>query len=224
MKTTVYIDGFNLYYGVVRGTDYKWLDIVSLFSSISKEQNPNSEVIGVKFFTAPIRAKLSTRREQAEHSQRIYIKALQNKYPDIFDCIEGYHQLSKGLFPKYQNPINKLDKVPVWRLEEKQTDVNIALNLYRDVIQEKVEQVILVSSDSDLIPALALIKKDSPSTKIGVVFPKPFSDNVQARSNKGIENVADWTRSTIKNEELQANQLPDKVPTAKKPLFKPRYW
>jgi hypothetical protein len=27
MNTFVYIDGFNLYYGAVKGTPYKWLDI-----------------------------------------------------------------------------------------------------------------------------------------------------------------------------------------------------
>ena len=45
-------------------------------------------------------------------------------------------------------------------MEEKQTDVNIALHLYRDVSQNKCEQVILVSSDSDLEPALRFIKQD----------------------------------------------------------------
>ncbi len=38
--------------------------------------------------------------------------------------------------------------------EEKQTDVNIAFHLYDDVIHKRCEQVILVSNDSDLLPAL----------------------------------------------------------------------
>ena len=29
-RTIVYIDGFNFYYGAIRGTQYKWLDPVSL--------------------------------------------------------------------------------------------------------------------------------------------------------------------------------------------------
>ena len=30
MRTRVYIDGFNLYYGAVKGTSFKWLDLVEL--------------------------------------------------------------------------------------------------------------------------------------------------------------------------------------------------
>lgn len=30
MKTYVYVDGFNLYYGAVKGTPFKWLDIRQL--------------------------------------------------------------------------------------------------------------------------------------------------------------------------------------------------
>ena len=28
-STAVYIDGYNLYYGRIRGTRYKWVDLVS---------------------------------------------------------------------------------------------------------------------------------------------------------------------------------------------------
>jgi hypothetical protein len=50
MKTTLYIDGFNLYYGVLKGSSYKWLDVVKLFTHICQEQNPDAEIVAVKFF------------------------------------------------------------------------------------------------------------------------------------------------------------------------------
>ena len=31
LRTRIYIDGFNLYYGCLRQTPYKWLDLVALF-------------------------------------------------------------------------------------------------------------------------------------------------------------------------------------------------
>ncbi|MBN3495478.1 hypothetical protein [Vibrio neptunius] len=31
MKTIVYVDGFNFYYGLLRHSPYKWLDLVKLF-------------------------------------------------------------------------------------------------------------------------------------------------------------------------------------------------
>jgi len=35
LRTAIYIDGYNLYYGRLRDTQYKWLDVVALFSQIS---------------------------------------------------------------------------------------------------------------------------------------------------------------------------------------------
>ena len=31
MRTRVYVDAFNLYYGALRGTPYKWLDLDALY-------------------------------------------------------------------------------------------------------------------------------------------------------------------------------------------------
>jgi len=33
-RTIVYVDGFNFYYGEVRGTPWKWLDPVALFRKV----------------------------------------------------------------------------------------------------------------------------------------------------------------------------------------------
>ena len=34
MRTCIYVDGYNLYYGRLYGTEYKWLDVVALFSEM----------------------------------------------------------------------------------------------------------------------------------------------------------------------------------------------
>lgn len=43
-STAVYIDGYNLYYGRIRGTRYKWVDLVALFDSVVRKQAPDSQV------------------------------------------------------------------------------------------------------------------------------------------------------------------------------------
>ena len=43
MKTIVYIDAFNLYYGSLKGTPHKWLDVVQL----SKQLVPSTDVTPV---------------------------------------------------------------------------------------------------------------------------------------------------------------------------------
>jgi hypothetical protein len=52
MKTICYVDGFNLYYGCLKNTRHKWLDIHTLFSHILKEQDLAIELVELKFFTA----------------------------------------------------------------------------------------------------------------------------------------------------------------------------
>jgi hypothetical protein len=41
MATTVYIDGFNLYYGALRDTPYKWLDLEALCRRLLPKDNIN---------------------------------------------------------------------------------------------------------------------------------------------------------------------------------------
>lgn len=225
MRTTVYIDGYNLYYGALRGTPYKWLDVVRLFETICHAQNPATHIQEVKFFTAPIKARISTRKDQALRSQRLYLNALQQLHPDRMTVVEGFFQLTKGMFPRYQEPLDKTDKVAVWRLEEKQTDVNIALHLYDDVVQGRVEQVVLVSNDSDLVPALKFARHTNALLTIGTILPRLYRESSNSRPNNvDLSALSDWSRHYIRAEELQAAQLPDKIPTSKKPIFKPDYW
>lgn len=179
----------------------------------------------MKFFTAPIKARISTRKDQALRSQRLYLNALQQIHPDRMTVVEGFFQLTKGMFPRYQDPLDKTDKVAVWRLEEKQTDVNIALHLYDDVVQGKVEQVVLVSNDSDPVPAFQFARRAAPSSGYWYNPARSYHESGHQRPNNiELSNISDWSRQYIRDEELQAAQLPDKIPTRKKPIFKPDYW
>lgn len=166
MRTIVYIDGYNFYFGVLKNTPYKWLDIASLVKHICHVQNPKMNVVAVKFFTAPVITRVATKGDKALHSQDSYHRALLNSHPEIIEIINGYYLLEKGCPPRYKKPIDKQDRVEVWRLEEKQTDVNIALQLYRDAVFKNCEHAVLVSSDSDLVPALDFLKQDFPDYPI----------------------------------------------------------
>ena len=42
LRTQIYIDGYNLYYGRLRETPFKWLDVVALFSSITRSIEPHT--------------------------------------------------------------------------------------------------------------------------------------------------------------------------------------
>ena len=71
MKTRIYIDGYNLFYGCLKNGPYKWLDIHALFvDRILRAQCPEASDVELKFFTADIKAKIATRGQQAQSAQQ----------------------------------------------------------------------------------------------------------------------------------------------------------
>ena len=52
LRTYVYVDGLNLYYRALRGTPYKWLDLLALCKRILRPQN---RILKIKYFTTRIR-------------------------------------------------------------------------------------------------------------------------------------------------------------------------
>ncbi len=229
MKTICYVDGYNLFYGCLKHSDYKWLDLVHLIEQqILHSQSPQSKFIEVKFFTANIRAKLASRGSLAEKSQRDYHRALERLYPNKIKIINGYYSTPKKEWMfDYVKPPNKEQRVPVWRMEEKQTDVNIAIEAYRDAAKGNAEHQVFISNDSDLEPALKAIREDFSDIQIGLIMPVRYnnqSGNTKPHDNKRLSKHAHWTRRYIKEDELSASQLPDKVSTKKKPIIKPEYW
>lgn len=226
MRTIIYVDGYNLFYGRLRNTQYKWLDIYKLFEGIIKIQNPASSIAQLKYFTAPVKANFASHGQASSASQERYHRALLEISAGRIEIIKGYHTVEKGTPPRYQKPIDKNDKVDVWKFEEKQTDVNIALNMYRDALVGNCEQQVLVSNDSDLEPPLKLISQDLPNIDLGLIIPrsKPSDGRKSRPPNKSLSAHVNWTRNHILDEECQNSQLPDRIPTQRKPIDKPDYW
>ena len=66
----VYVDGFNLYYGAVRGTPYKWLDI----AAVCERLFPRDEIVRIRYFTARIKGREGD--AGAPQRQETYLRAL----------------------------------------------------------------------------------------------------------------------------------------------------
>lgn len=167
-KCVVYIDGFNLYFSVLKqNPGWKWLNIQSLFESL----RPDETVTQIKFFTALVdedRWKSETRDKQKR-----YLNALSSlsKVVVIFGKYQRREvtcRASCGL--TYQTP------------EEKKTDVNIAVNLIDDAIKGRMESAVILSGDSDLEPAVKWVRENYPDIKITVYIPS-LSDEQKKRRN-----------------------------------------
>ncbi len=139
LRTIAYIDGFNLYFGSLKNTPYKWLDPYLLASRLCKEQNPESEILSVKYFTSDIQAKLSRKGQVSCKTQQEYLHALQAYSPDV-KIIKGKYFIGRSSFHLYGEPVDFDKKYAVWRAEEKQTDTNIVLNMVYDAMDRECEQ------------------------------------------------------------------------------------
>ncbi len=64
-RCTVYIDGFNLYYGIVaKRPEWKWLNIQAFFETL----RPREDVISIKYFTAIVDRK---KRESVRRGRQL---------------------------------------------------------------------------------------------------------------------------------------------------------
>ena len=230
-RTAVYIDGYNLYYGRLRHTEHKWLDVVALFEDVLKVQDSSASLDAVRYFTAPALAKFAAHGHDSMLAQQSYHRALEALHPQRLSITFGTHTHEAGgtMLPTFVDghPFDRSVKSRVWKLEEKKTDVNLAIAMYRDVVKGRFDQVVICSNDSDVEPVLEAIREDFPAIVIGVVTPgRPVSADPSGHRaiSKSLARHADWARKYILDEELVRAQLPHRVPTRKKPIDKPAHW
>ena len=159
MKTIAYIDGGNLYYGLLRGRPAtKWLDLFAFAQSLLDDKH---ELLAVKYFTA--RAKTYPHDPAAIERQNIYLQALaaQSKV----QIIEGYYNKNKIWIPSVSDKCRECNTstngyVHVMKMEEKRTDVNIVTELLRDAYDNEAESFMLISGDADFTAPLDLVRRE----------------------------------------------------------------
>ncbi|QBZ83444.1 6-hydroxy-3-succinoylpyridine 3-monooxygenase HspA [Hydrogenovibrio crunogenus] len=214
LKTIVYIDGYNLYYGLLRKTEFKWLDIHSLFQV--EILNPQeSELIHLKYYTAPVLGRMCDDPNSVQR-QRQYLQALRKRYPHQVSIIEGKMIATTPVKRRVDEPF---DKVKVHHFEEKKSDVNLAVDIACDALSGQCEQIVLCTNDSDLEPALKRIKSIKPEIRIGLV--SPVKSGNRRHVSKDLLELSDWHKF-IKESHLTASQLPLKIPNTS--ITKPDVW
>lgn len=223
MRTIIYIDGFNLYFGCLKQLPRcRWLNIEALAQRLCIENDPSTDIVGIKYFTAPIKAGLSPRGFVSVKSQADYLRALQIHCKQV-QIINGKYFIVPGSYHRDSKPVDFSTKLRVLRPEEKQTDVNIALHMLCDATDEICDQQVLFSNDSDCAPILSTIRQRHPAIRLGVV-PPILSETSVRYPSKELASTAHWSRRNINVQDLLECQLPKRVPTRKRPIDKPRHW
>ena len=105
--------------------------------------------------------------------------------------------------------------------EEKRTDVNIAINMIKDAVNDKCDRLIVVSGDSDLVPAVKAVKLIAPNKKVIVYV--PANNEVRGAANE-LRYSSD-RHKTLPNNLLSKAQFPDQLTDSKGGIIqKPEAW
>jgi uncharacterized LabA/DUF88 family protein len=152
-RVIAYIDGFNLFYGSLKGSPYKWLDIYSLCKALLR---PNQELASIKYFSA----RVSSFKGDLSKTNRqdVYLDVLRNN-PKI-EVMLGYFSMHPVKMPAVKEfEAGKIKLLDVMKTEEKGTDVNLAVQMVSDAYEDKFDYAMLFSNDSDIAYATEIAHK-----------------------------------------------------------------
>jgi uncharacterized LabA/DUF88 family protein len=201
VRVVLYIDGFNLYYGLhsMFGRRYLWLDLWALADALLR---PDQELVAVRYFTARVSG------EQPAARQDVYLRALAAYCPEV--------HTAEGRFQRRQRRCRTCGTT--WNLmEEKETDVGIAVSLIEDCVDDRMDVALILSADQDLSPAIRAVKARRPDLRVVAVFPP-------GRNSDAFAKVVD-AKIQLFEQVVKRCQLPIKIVTVDgRTLTRPDYW
>ena len=184
-RITVFVDGFNLYHSLVNDKfptlgKYLWLDVSKLVGFFINKQRHDVRVL---YFTS-----LAEWSAPKVGRHKVFIRALESTGVETiygkFKLVDKYCRPYKHHYQTY---------------EEKRTDVNIAINLFQRA-EKEYDQAVIVSGDSDLIPAVEAVRKAYPAKKVGLIIP------INGIAEE-LKSYCSW-HSQITQKQLQDSQFP----------------
>lgn len=189
------VDGFNLYHSLddaqrKTGNGTKWLDLRRLLEEgLAGRMQDKHTPVGIRYFSAYATHRLA-QDPTAVVRHKAFIATLKANGVSIhmgrFKACETRCKLCKQTYSRY---------------EEKRSDVAIGVAVLEALLREDVQRVVVVSGDTDVIPAIQAGKKLAPEKEIGVAFPC-------GRKNIELMNEADFSWS-FKTKAYVRCQLPD---------------
>jgi uncharacterized LabA/DUF88 family protein len=154
LRVIAYIDGFNLYHAIasLRKPHLKWLDLTKLCENLLRE---DEQLVEVNYFSA-----YATWMPDAHRRHMEYVKAL--RHVGVI-CMIGH-------FKRKPRRCNECGARWIAH-EEKETDVHIAARVVVDACEDRFDRAILITADSDLVPAITIVKARFPRKEIFVAAP-----------------------------------------------------
>lgn len=206
-RVSFYVDGFNLYHSMldirtIHKKKAKWLDLRAFCESLIGNIAPHGTLESVHYFSA-----YASHYPSREADHRKYVECLRDQGVEIH----------MGVFKQKQAKCKGSCRQQYTVYEEKETDVRIALRFLEDAITGNIDTGVIVSGDTDLIPAISAARRLAPNVRSAVAF--PFG-----RRNLYLVGAAD-TSIRLKSKRYMKHQMPNSVTLSTgKVITKPSNW
>jgi uncharacterized LabA/DUF88 family protein len=167
-RVIVYIDGFNLYFGMREANlDHcRWLNVEKM---VRKLLQPHQDSIEIKYFTSRV-----SNNPEKQKRQSTYIDALESIGVKVY-------------YGNYQDGTEECQRCGhIWRTaKEKMTDVNIATKMMEDAFLDNYDMAMLISGNSDLVPPIKTIHANFNKKRVLIAFPPKRHNASMALVAKG---------------------------------------
>lgn len=157
MKIITYIDGFNFYHSISnllaaqnKPSKFKWVDFTKMAALFLAG---NDTIEKIYYFSA-----YASWKPESMQRHRVFVSILQDLGIKVV----------LGSFKRKSVHCTNCNTT-ILKHEEKQTDVNIAVQIMKDAYERNCECMQIVSGDTDLIPPIAFAKEQG--IKIHIVLP-----------------------------------------------------
>lgn len=208
MRTFVYVDALNLYFGALKRTRYRWLNLQHLCQLMLAADN---RVERIKYFTAHVTQRPQDPLQPAR--QQAYSRALKT-LPHL-QVILGHFLTHVVKMPLAGAPVGQpLKYVTVLKTEEKGSDVNLATHLVHDAHLDRFDLAVIISNDSDLLEAVKIAK--GLGRQVGILNPHQNPSRVLLREATFMKK--------IRGGPLSASQFPDEMTDSTGTFHKPKGW
>lgn len=219
VNTRVYIDGFNLYYGALKKSQDRWLDLQSFADQLA---GPTRTVDLVLYCTAMIKPRPGD--PDAGKLQQVYLRALRT-LPRVEIAMGKFSVKDTDARRRsrptcsccQQTPAGceccREDLVPIIKTEEKGTDVNLAVRLVQDAYEGLYDDAFVVSDDSDLQGAVDIVRSHL-GKDVFIASPR----------NRPHHSIVGTGYREIRPALLHTSHLANPVIHSGKMIHKPRNW
>lgn len=206
LRTNFYIDGFNLYYGLLKGKPKrKWLNLAQLAQTVRKKDHINR----IRYFSAPVNGSKDKNEPNRQH---VYFRALHTL--ENVSVHLGQFQENEAL-RELVTPIAGHRTALIREHKEKGTDVSLATMMLCDAFDGDFQQAIVISNDSDLALPIEIVRVRF-QLKVGILSPRP---SVTARLQK-----AATFSGALRHGAIEACQFPEMLTDADGTISKPDHW